>query len=42
MIASPAFPVPVILAKAGIQRTLVPVSDAAWTPAFAAVTVGRR
>jgi hypothetical protein len=42
MIASPAFSLSVIPAKAGIQRAAVRVSDFVWTPAFAGVTgVGR-
>ena len=32
-------PFPVIPAKAGIQTEFVPVSDAAWIPAFAGMTI---
>jgi hypothetical protein len=41
MIVSSAFVLPVIPAKAGIQRAAVRVSDFVCTPACAAVTVGR-
>ncbi|HEY0012492.1 MAG TPA: hypothetical protein VGB79_06515 [Allosphingosinicella sp.] len=42
MIASPAYFLSVIPAKAGIQRAAVGVAEFVWTPAFAGVTrVGR-